>query len=169
MATAIFGFVGVLLGSLTTLLAAIYKERVTDRREAALRDVVHERERLSTRNAFQRDSVLALQSAVTDVIQSAYAELDRVIAAERETGTWPARQWATPTAEGWSQAILALESARARVFDDELRRRADELRTRAGESVWADSHATAQRTSEPLERLLTEFHDVVNRTLPSLY
>src|SRR4051812_29238535 len=35
-------------------------------------------------------------------------------------GTHTARQWATPTAEGWSQALLALETARARVFNDEL-------------------------------------------------
>ncbi|MFD4637028.1 hypothetical protein ACFWN2_06915 [Lentzea sp. NPDC058436] len=169
MATAIFGFVGVLLGSLTTLVAAIYKERVTDRRETALREQLHERERLNARNVFQRDSILALQSAVTDMIGSAYAELDRVIAVERETGTWPARQWATPTAEGWSQALLALETARARVFNDELRRRADELRTRAGDSVWAPSRAVAEQMSEPLEGLLGQFHEVVTRTLPDLY
>lgn len=169
MATAIFGFVGVLLGSLTALASAIYKERVTDRREAALRDHLYERERQTARNVFQRDSILALQSAVTDMIASAHAELDRVIAVERETGSWPARQWATPTAEGWSQALLALETARARVFNDELRRRADELRTRAGGSVWAASHAAARETSEPLEAHLKEFNEVVTKALPDLY
>jgi hypothetical protein len=54
VATAIFGFVGVLLGSLTALASAIYKERVTDRREAALRDHLYERERQTARNVFQR-------------------------------------------------------------------------------------------------------------------
>lgn len=169
MATAIFGFIGVLLGSLTTLVSAIYKERVTDQREATLRDQLYKRERQTARNIFQRDSILALQSAVTGMIESAYAELDRVIAVERETGNWPALQWATPTAEGWSQALLALETARARVFNDELRRRADELRTRAGNSVWAASHEAAQQTSEPLEALLKEFNEVVTKTLPDLY
>ncbi|HEX7306585.1 hypothetical protein [Lentzea sp.] len=169
MTTAIFGFVGVLLGSLATLVAAIYKERVTERRELALRDRLHDQERVTARNVFQRDSILALQSAVTHMIGSAYAELDRLIAVERETGHWPAREWATPTAEGWSQALLDLETARARVFDDELRGLAGELRTRAGDSVWADSQEKARHASQPLEPLLAAFNEVVTRTLPGFY
>jgi hypothetical protein len=54
------------------------------------------------------------------------------------------------------------------VFNDELRRRADELRTRAGDSVWAASHAAARGTSEPLEAHLKEFNEVVTKALPDL-
>src|SRR5690349_13109318 len=73
---AIFGFVGVVLGSLTTSVLTIYRERLATQREIALRNQQYERDRKASRNAFQRDSILALQSAVFDMIKAAYAELD---------------------------------------------------------------------------------------------
>src|SRR5712664_3076255 len=85
----------------------------------------------TTRDTFQRDSILALQAAISDLIRAVHKELDRVLADYRQTGAWPARQWETPTATGWSDALLRLEQARARVFDDQLRSLAAELRTLA--------------------------------------
>ena len=99
---------------------------------------------------FQRDSILALQTAVTSLISAAYAELDRQLAIYRETGVWEARTWDTPTAAEWSQALLSLENARARVFDDELRKIAVKLREQAAASIWADSRR-AEEHSRPLE------------------
>lgn len=63
------------------------------------------------------------------MIEAAYGELVRMLAVFRETNQWPARKWETPTAVGWSAAVLKLESSRVRVFDDELRSLATELRT----------------------------------------
>jgi hypothetical protein len=112
---------------------------------------------------------LALQSAVSETIKAAYDELDRLLAEYRQTGEWHARQWETPTAVGWSAAVLSLESARARVFTEELRSLADELRTVAGDSVWAQSLELAKESSRRLEPLQAQFHEVVTRILPSLY
>jgi hypothetical protein len=165
----IFGFVGVVLGSLTTSVLTIYKERLTTRREIVFRDQQYERDLKSSRDAFQRESILALQSAVFDVIKAVYDELDRMLSEVRETGQWPARQWETPTATGWSAAVLKLESSRARVFDDELRSLAENLRTVAGNSVWAENLDTAKQLSQPLEPLQRQFQEAVTRVLPSLY
>jgi hypothetical protein len=121
MATAIFGFVGVVLGALTTSVLTIYRERLTTRREQDARDTQYERERKTARDTFQRDSILALQTAISDLIRAVHQELDRVLAEFRQTRKWPVRQWETPTAAGWSDALLRLELARARVFDDRLR------------------------------------------------
>src|SRR4051812_41767975 len=118
MVAAIFGFAGVVLGSLTTSILTIYRERLVNQRESTVREQQYQRERKAVRDAFQRESVLALQSAVTDLIGAAYAELDRLLDEFRETGEWKARQWETPTAVGWSTALLRLESSRARVFDE---------------------------------------------------
>jgi hypothetical protein len=167
--TVLFGFGGVLLGSLTTAGLTVYKETVTSRREVESRDRQFERERQATRDAFQRDSILALQDAVTELVEAVYSELDRMLALFRKTDQWPARQWETPTAAGWSAAVLKLESSRARVFDDELRSLATELRTAAGDSVWADSLETAREKSRSLEYLQSQLHDAVARALPSLY
>lgn len=166
---AVFGFVGVVLGSLTTSALTIYRERVTGSRETAARDRQFERDRQAARDAFQRDSVLALQTAVTDLIKAAYGEMDRLLAELLETGEWTARSWETPTAVGWSAAILSLETARARVFDDQIRSLATELRVLTGESVWAKDVETCKQASRQLEPLQIQFHEAVARVLSTLY
>jgi len=169
MASAIFGFVGVVLGSITTSVLTVYRERLATRREQALRDEQYARVRTSARDTFQRDSILALQAATSDLICAAYQELDRVVGEFKQTGTWPARQWETPTAVGWSDALLRLEQARARVFDDEIRSLAGDVRTTAGDSIWAGSLATAKEHSRKLEPLQAQLNSAVTRALPSLY
>lgn len=169
MIAAIFGFAGVVLGSLTTSMLTIYRERIVNQREITVREQQYQRERKAVRDAFQRERVLALQSAVTDLIGAAHMELDRLLDEFRETREWNARQWETPTAVGWSTALLSLESSRARVFDEEIRSLADELRTIAGKSVWAKDLESAKETSRHLEPLLGHFNTAVTAILPNLY
>ena len=52
-----------------------------------------------------------------------------------QVGDWTARKRETPTATGWSDAMLRLALAQARVFDDQLRSLAAKLRNLAGESI----------------------------------
>jgi hypothetical protein len=92
-----------------------------------------------------------------------------MIAELRNSGVWPARQWETPTAVGWSDALLRLEASRARVFDDDLRRLADELRTTAGDAIWADALEQAKTRSQRLEPLLRDVNSRVTTILPELY
>lgn len=145
MSSAVFGLVGVLLGSLSTSVLTIYKERLTTRREQVARDEQYERDRKTTRDTFQRDNILALQNAVSDLIRAVYQELDRVLAEFNQTGEWTARKWETPTATSWSDAVLRLEMAQARVFDDQLRSLPAQLRNLAGQSVWAESFCGFQK------------------------
>jgi hypothetical protein len=93
VASAIFGFVGVLLGSLTTAFLTIYKDKLAARHEIELRDQQHERDRKATRDTFQRGSICDLQAAIADLLKAAYNELDRQLAEFQRSGTWPARQW----------------------------------------------------------------------------
>ncbi|MFI7425236.1 hypothetical protein [Nonomuraea sp. NPDC049684] len=169
MSEALAGLVGVLVGSIITAIVTIYGERQKGKREAAQNDRQYERERRSVRDALQRDSILALQAAVADLITAAYAELDRLIAIAKEAGEWPARQWETPTAVGWSPALLLLKSSRARVFNEDIRSLATELEKVAGDSIWAKSLDEAQQHSKRLEPLLDRFNDEVARALPSHY
>jgi hypothetical protein len=166
---AIFGFVGVLVGSLTTIVVTLWREALVARREATARRDVLDQERASQRDIFQRDSVLALQTAVTDLIRAAYTELDRMIADQGVSGVWPVRRWETPTAVGWSDALLRLEASRARVFDDDLRRVAERLREAAGASIWADTQEVAEQRSGLLEPLLRDLNARVTTVLPGLY
>jgi hypothetical protein len=59
--------------------------------------------------------------------------------------------------------------ARARVFDDEIRALATELRTVAGESVWAKDVEECKQASRQFEPLQIQFHEAVARVLPTLY
>ncbi|WP_214318581.1 hypothetical protein [Nonomuraea sediminis] len=169
MSQALAGLMGVLVGSIITAIVTIYAERQKTKREAAQSDRQHERERRSARDTFQRESILTLQTAVSDLIKSVYAELDRLIAAAKDTGEWPARKWETPTAVGWSAALLLLKSSRARVFSAEIRSLAAAVEKAAGDSIWAEGLEEAEQHSRRLEPLLDRFNDEIARTLPTLY
>lgn len=166
---ALFGFAGVIAGTIATSLVTIYKEVVTTRREVEQRDREYERERAMARDIFRRENVLALQVAIVDLVTAAYAELDRMLAEAAGSSSWPTRQWSTPTAVGWSEAILRLELSRARVFDEGLRTLADEIRVAAGDSIWAISSDAARTASEPIEKLNQRFNERVSTLLLGLY
>ena len=72
---ALFGFAGVVLGSLTTSVLTIYRDRLTVKHESRQRDQQYERDRKAARDTFQRESILSLQSAVSDLIAAAYEGL----------------------------------------------------------------------------------------------
>jgi hypothetical protein len=169
MSSAVFGLVGVLLGSLSTSILTIYRERLTTRREQIARDEQYERDRITTRDTFQRESILALQTAISDLIRAAYQELDRVLAEFNKTGEWTARKWETPTATGWSDAVLRLEMAQARVFDDRLRSLAAKLRTLAGESIWAESLGDSKRANKEMNPVYLQFNEAITDILRPLY
>ena len=66
---ALFGFAGVILGALTTSVLTVYRERLVTRREALARRDEAEYERALKINTFQRESILALQTAASDAAQ----------------------------------------------------------------------------------------------------
>lgn len=120
MATdAVVGFVGVALGAASTSILTIYKERFTARREREARDDQRRREREDQRNVFQIETVLALQSAVSDLVKSVYDEQDRMLVEMEHTNRWPVGYWETPTATGWRTQRCGL---RRYVYASSMRR-----------------------------------------------
>jgi hypothetical protein len=168
-AEAVFGFIGVLLGSASTAVLTVYRERVVSRRERDARHHQREQERKDQRDIFQRESLLALQDAVSDLVKAVFTEQDRMLAEMARTNGWPARQWETPTATGWVDAELRLQVARARIFREDLRSLAGDLRTAAMKSVWANSLDEARQLNPRLEQLHERFNDLVSQALPDLY
>ncbi|MFD0362811.1 hypothetical protein ACFQZZ_15310 [Nocardia sp. GCM10030253] len=168
-AEAWFGFVGVVLGSVTTSVLTVYKERITAKRDITVRDQQYERDRKTARDSFQRDSILALQSAVRDLINAADQELNRIYSEYERTNRWPARQWETPAAAGWEDAHLRLEEFAARVFDADLRSLAHKINDAAYHSIWAESPESCKKAYEPIHPLRLQFQQRVTDALPSLY
>jgi hypothetical protein len=168
-ASAVYAFIGVLLGSATTVALTVYREQVVSRREREAREHQRMQERHDQRDAFQRQSLLALQDAVSDLVKAVFNEQDRMLAEMRRTGSWPVRQWETPTAAGGEDAELRLQVSRARVFVEELRDRAQKIHAVARESVWASSLDQAKELNQELEEGHQRFNDLVAKALPELY
>ncbi|WP_327001981.1 hypothetical protein OHA72_43705 [Dactylosporangium sp. NBC_01737] len=167
-AEAVFGLIGVLLGSVSTSVVAVYQVQLAGRREREARD--HERAEASRarRDAFQRESITALQDAAADMIKAVYDELDRQLAQMRQTSSWPARRWETPTAAGWADAEIRLQVARARVFDDDVRTLARDTRAMARQAVWAATLEEAKEANHLLDELYARFNDLVAQSLRQL-
>ena len=165
---AVYGFIGVLLGSATTVVLTVYRERLVSTREREARQQQREQDRADQRNIFQRQSLLALQDAVTDLIKAVYNEQDRMLEEWRQTGTWPCRQWETPTATGWEDANLRLQEFRIRVFEETLRKKAHEIQVKARECIYATIDDTKKLNVE-LRKMHLEFDELVASSLPELY
>jgi hypothetical protein len=65
--------------------------------------------------------------------------------------------------------VLRLELAQARVFDDQLRVLAANLRTLVGKSIWAENLAASKRHSQDMEPVYLQFNEAITNILPSLY
>jgi hypothetical protein len=168
-AEAVYGFVGVLLGSVSTAALTVYRERLVSGREREAREHQREQDRKDRRDAFQRESLLALQDAVSDLIKAVFNEQDRMIEERERTGTWPARQWETPTATGWEDAELRLQASRARVFDPAARDLAGDIHAVARNAVWAKSIDEAKEQNRGIRQKHKRFNDRVADLLPELY
>jgi hypothetical protein len=167
--SAVYGFIGVLLGSATTAVLTVYRERLLSTREREARKHQRQQDREDQRNTFQRQSLLALQDAVSDLVKAVFNEQDRMLEEMLRTGRWPVRQQETSTATGWEDVELRLQVFRARVFDEKLRDLAREIHTVAKESVWASSLDEAKGLNPRLEQGHERFNDLVASTLPGLY
>lgn len=62
-AEAVYGFIGVLLGSATTAVLTVYREQLASKRERGARQHQREQDQRDQRKIFQRESLLALQEA----------------------------------------------------------------------------------------------------------
>jgi hypothetical protein len=118
---------------------------------------------------FQRQSILSLQDAVTDLIKAVYNEQDRMLGVMRETKRWPVREWETPTAVGWEDANLLLQVSSARVFNGEISGLSRQIRDKARECIYNGSLDETKSANAQLRELYDRFNLVIASVLPGLY
>jgi hypothetical protein len=169
VATAIYGFIGVLLGSATTVVLTVYRERLVSTREREARLHQRDQDRTDQRNIFQRQSLLDLQEAVSGLIRAVYSEQDRMLKEMRQTGRWPTRQWETPTTTVWEDANLQLQVCRARVFEEALRDTARDIRDLSTKCIYAISRDEAVQFNERLRQLYVHFNELIADALVKFY
>jgi hypothetical protein len=150
-----FGFLGVIVGAVVSLLG----EQFATRREREARQALRHQERTDRRDTFQRETILALQDALAEF-------LPLVLLLRPKPGP-PPTNLLLENAEV-SELHWRINMLSARLFDDELRSLVkslrDEIRRTALE---ADLDAMETRAREA-NRLTNQMYDRMNTLLREL-
>jgi hypothetical protein len=128
---AVLGFVGVVLGGAIVGGVALRQVQLVTDREREARQVERELARKDARDVFQRQTVLALQDAVADLLRMVVHLHDEAVNAEEKTGHWSAPSRFDELPADFEEHFVCVQGLRARVFDDGLRRLVAELNTAA--------------------------------------
>jgi hypothetical protein len=147
---AIFGFLGVIVGAVVSLLG----EQFTSRREREARQVLREQDRKDRRDAFQRETILALQDALDDLGRAVAQERGKRLAEQATTGRWPVKL-VSQAAPEYHEARWKVSTLRARIFDPELRRLAGRAHAASDQILLAgDAEDMWERMEQGNEMLL---------------
>jgi hypothetical protein len=122
-----------------------------------------------TSETYSRETVLALQSAVSDLVKSVYGEQDRMLVAMERTNRCPVRLLGKIHRCWLSGRRDAAWVLRVRVFDEEISELAGRVRAASKKSVWAKHIDDAKRSNQLLEKLFEDFNEKVGKVLPKLY
>ena len=121
MGQAVLTFFGVILGA--TIAGGIppWQVQLVTRREREVRQGIREQESKDRRDAFQRETILALQD-VMDMLTAYLRARDEKREADTKAGKWTRRDDLSPYPPDFAEASRHIYRLRARIFDDELRK-----------------------------------------------
>jgi hypothetical protein len=158
MSTAVWGFLGVVLGGVLTGTMSLWQVQLVTRREREAREALREQERRDRRDAFQRETILAVQDAVAEYWP---------------TMTDAARLREQPAPSIWSPAARALHwrinMLRARIFDEELRQLVAELQGGIYRVVKAEDLDSIETYAIEADRLTKQMYNRMNLLLKDLF
>jgi hypothetical protein len=163
---AVIGFLGVIVGAAVAGAVSLLGEQFTTRREREARQALREQERKDTRDAFQRDAIIALHDAVTDFWVLAI-EVNEQVRKALHPPREPIDQIdVRPILAPMRPASARVTAARAKIFDDELRRLVKEFDRRIimvsirtgqeGTDAYLDSYALLEQIEDRVNALLKE-------------
>jgi hypothetical protein len=142
MSEAFWVFIGVVVGSLITIAAALILSRNEGSRDS------RSSRRLAERDRFQRSTLVELQGALESFARSVLAIGEARHAEASAAGTWRPFGDATLTPElleANRRANMAIASQSALVLDDEVRRLCQEVLASAAQIWLAESPDEADR------------------------
>jgi uncharacterized coiled-coil protein SlyX len=149
-----FGFLGVIVGAAVPL----FGEQFVTRREREARQALHEQERRDRRDAFQRDTILALQ----DAIAAFWPLMMRL----REETKHPALFLESVEV---TEAHWRINMLRARVFDERLRQLATDIQFQIHAATAASDPDTLEKHALEGDRLLGQMYNRMNTLLEELF
>jgi hypothetical protein len=160
---AVLTFYGVILGATVAGGVALWQALLAGQREREARQFEREQVRKEAHDAFQRDSISALHDAVGhywELVLDAFS-FYRSAGAEEDQRL---RSIVVPMNAAYSRLLMA----RAKVFDDELRRLVKEFDKHAGVAASPTTSETASSALAAGNRLLEQMEERVNVLLKGL-
>jgi hypothetical protein len=130
--------------------------------------VIRAQERQDGRDAFQRETLLALQDAVEDTRQIAFREYERKLAVLRRERRWEDHPPGDPLPKDWSDADAQVNKLWARVFDADLQSMVADFQTAAGDAITAQTQERAFDEVNHLSRLAHQVNSRIGELLPEL-
>lgn len=159
----------VVFGALITLATTIVVQGFThgfqSRRERQARQATLQAEKQERRAGFQRDTLLAVQEALSDLGRAA-AETHRQIR-DSEDRDWMERH--RPWSEEFRDAEATTTKLAARVFDDELRKLVRDARQAAIEVVTAKLYKHSAEALGRMNQGITDVNQAIGPVLRELF
>jgi HAMP domain-containing protein len=171
-------FAGVILGAVIAGGVSVWREQVVTTRERAAKQAERDQLRKDVRDAFQRESLLALQEAVEASRRAMVAQFIRARGASRKSRSWQrprkSPSWQRPRVgdsryEAWRDKDVSVKELSARVFDAEVRRLVQRFRGASSAAVFASEEQEAARHVNSANNLAGQVNDRIAELLPELY
>jgi hypothetical protein len=166
---AVLTFYGVILGAVIGGAVALWQAHLAIRREREARQVVREQKRKDVADAFQRETLLALQDAVADLSAAATRELDRRVANRKASTSWEGTGYGDSLPPDWVEADHRVLKLMVRVFDDDLQRLLLNYRFQLLAVAEASEESKAYEAATLAGTLFPQIHQRIGALLPRVF
>ena len=166
---AVLVSVGVVLGGAIAGGVTLRQQHLIIDREHEARRAERELAREDSRQAFQRDTLLAIQDAVADLLRMAVHLHDEAVNTEEKTGHWPAPRPLDELPAGFAEHFACVQALRARVFDEEVRRLVADLNTSTLKAIHAGGRDSAAQLIVALTDTNKQLQERIHTLLVELF
>ena len=165
---ALFGFLGVLVGSVITAAITLKREQLITKRERDTREELRLREHGERGATLEYESLLALQDAMNDMFTVLDERRKAKLAYKEQTGRWQEREPGQPLPQDYRAVYGRLGSLRARIFDEIIRDLIGEFRNTSIDFLQAKSLDDMEEALLKLDQMVDPIEQQVALLLPRL-
>jgi hypothetical protein len=169
MSQATWTFAGVILGAIIAGGVSLWREQFITDRERRAQQAEREQRRKDVRDAFQRESMMALQEAIEEHRSATVLEFDPLLRRNRDSDSEQERVKVQRLSERWFEKDVSVKKLWARVFDAELRGLVKDFRGACFATVNSEEVAEIFKQMNHANELARQVHDRIAVLLPELY
>jgi hypothetical protein len=169
LGVAVIGFLGVALGAVVTGYVTLRQARLATEQEREAQQMLREQQRKDVRDAFQRETLLALQDAI-EAAERAVANLHaQTLGYGVEVVPEAGLSVESSIRREWQKRDASLKKLWARVFDAELRSLVGDFRKASSATFLATSSSDSSEHFHSVVELVDRISERIIELLPKLY